>query len=117
MHQTISPVGVFICAFGVAAFAGLATHLREGKPVNTVSVLTAMLNSGILGLAFALLWYTKYQDNIYFLIGMCLLAGLGGAAMIDFVIQRVKNGGISLGGLTVKLGTPGKEKDDDEPKQ
>lgn len=110
MQDRISPLTVFICAFGVSSFAGLAALLRAGKQVNFVAVASASLNSGFLGLAIALLWFTKYQDNIYFLIGMCVLAGLGGATMIDFVIQAVKTSGLSMGGLSVSF--KGKENND-----
>lgn len=51
------------------------------------------MNSGILGLGIALLWYAKYQDNVYFLIGLCLIAGLGGQATIDLVLDTIKKSG------------------------
>lgn len=113
MNDKLNPLSVFISAFGVSSFAGLAALLRAGKQVNWVSVASAILNSGLLGLAIALLWYTKFQDNIYFLIGICVLAGLGGATMVDFVIQAVKSGGVSIGGLNVQLKTINQEKKDE----
>src|SRR3982750_2629821 len=109
MQDKLNPLTVFISAFGVSSFAGLAALLRAGKQVNKVSVASAILNSGLLGLAIALLWYTKFQDNIYFLIGICVLAGLGGATMVDFVVQAVKTGGISIGGVNVQLKTDQKK--------
>lgn len=101
----LSPLNVFLSAFCVSSFAGLAALLRAGKQVNAVSVISALLNSGFLGLAIALLWYTKFQDNVYFLIGICVLAGLGGATMVDFIIEAVKHGGLSIGGFNLSVST------------
>jgi uncharacterized membrane-anchored protein len=98
----MSPIWVFISAFGVSSFAGLAALLRAGKEVNWISVASSVLNSGLFGLAIALLWYVKFQDNIYFLIGICILAGLGGATLVDFFIQAFKQGGISVGGIMIR---------------
>lgn len=101
--ERVNPIAVFFSAFGVASFAGLAALLRAGKQVNAVSVISALLNSGFLGLAIALLWYTKFQDNIYFLIGICVLAGLGGATLVDFAVEAIKNGGLSIGGFNLSM--------------
>lgn len=110
MNDRISPLNVLISAFGVSSFAGLAALLRAGKKVNVGAVVSAMLNSGMMGLAIASLWYTKFQDNIYFLIGICILAGLGGATLVEFAIQffiqALKSGGVSIGGMTIRLGDP-----------
>jgi hypothetical protein len=66
----LNPIYVFVSAFGVSSFAGLAALLRGGKQVTIIAVLSAVLNSGLLGLAIALVWYNKFQDNVYFLIGI-----------------------------------------------
>lgn len=113
MDDKLNPIHVFISAFGVSSFAGLAALLRAGKPINVVAVFSAILNSGLLGLALALLWYHKFQDNVYFLIGICVLAGLGGATMVDFILQAFKAGGlsISVGAKDDKFGFGGGGKD------
>lgn len=112
VNEKLSPLLVFASAFGVSSFAGLAALLRAGKKVEPIAVVSAILNSGMLGLAIALVWYTKFQDNIYFLIGICVLAGLGGATLVDFVVAAFKSGGISFAGLRVGLDV----KDDKEKK-
>src|SRR5687768_16849941 len=99
----LNPIYVFLSAFGVSSFAGLAALLRAGKQVDLIATASATLNSGLLGLAIALVWYHKFQDNIYFLIGICVLAGLGGATLVDFVVASFKAGGISIGGLKVGM--------------
>jgi hypothetical protein len=96
MDSQINPIGVFISSFGVAAFAGLAALLRTGTKLSVVTVLSQLLNSGLLGLGISLLWYTKFQDNIYFLVGVCLLAGLGGMTTVEFVLQAIRKGGFSI---------------------
>lgn len=91
------PVGVFVSAFLVAAFSGLAALLRSTEKVTVKGVLSAILNSGMLGAGIALLWYTQYQDNVYFLVGVCLLSGLGGMATVDFVLTIFRRGAFGLG--------------------
>jgi hypothetical protein len=95
-------VGVFISAFCVAGLAGLAALLRSGKPLTWISVLTALLNSGLLGLGISLLWYTKFREDVHFLVGICLMAGLGGMNTVDWILAALKRGGFS-----VKIGKNG----------
>jgi hypothetical protein len=85
LEEHVSPIRTFIAAFGLSSFAGVAAHLREGKPSTVLSGLVAGANSGCLGLALAMLWFEKFQDNIYFLIAICILAGLAGRPMVDAV--------------------------------
>lgn len=94
MQEKYNPITVLLCAFGISSLAGLAALLRAGSKVNGIAVFSAMLNSGLLGLTMALLWYQKYQENTYFLIGLCILAGLGGATAVDFVVTVFKTGAL-----------------------
>lgn len=55
-----------------------------------------MLNSGLLGLAINFIWYSKFRDNMYFLIGICILSGLGGMSTMDIILQFFKNGGFAI---------------------
>lgn len=77
---------IFILAFLLSAFAGLAALMRTSKRIRAFTVIASMLNSGLMGLAVACLWYTNYQTNIYFLIGICILTGMGGIAFVEFSI-------------------------------
>lgn len=118
MEPTISFWGVFASAFAVSALAGLAALLRSGAKITPLGILSAVLNSGLLGLGIGLLWYTKFRDNLCFLIGICLLSGLGGMTSVDFVLKAIRKGGFSI-----KLGDNGSvempdntgEKDDNKP--
>jgi hypothetical protein len=90
---------VFASAFGVSAFAGLATLLRfSRRQVSKISVFSAMLNAGFLGLAIALIWYQNYRkaENIHGLIGICVLAGMGGSTLTDLLISLLAGAGIRV---------------------
>jgi hypothetical protein len=96
--ENLTSLSVFASAFGVAAFAGLATLLRFAKKLSKLSVLSAMLNSGFMGLAISLLWYQNYSEakNIYGLIGICVLAGLGGGTLTDVFMSLLTGAGIKV---------------------
>lgn len=91
-------VSVFVSAFGAASFAGLATLLRFAKKISKLSVVSAMLNAGFLGLAIALIWYQNYRQagNVYGLIGVCVLAGMGGSTLTDLLITLLAGAGIHV---------------------
>lgn len=91
-------LSVFLSAFGAASFAGLATLLRFAKKLSKLSVVSAMLNAGFLGLAIALLWYQNYRkaENVYGLIGVCVLAGMGGSTLTDLLISVLTGAGIHV---------------------
>lgn len=95
----IDPLAVFASAFAVSAFAGLAALLRSGKRVTTLRVLSDMSNTGCLGLAISLIWYSRFKasdDAVYCMIGICVLAGLSGSRAIDIIAQYCKRGGLSI---------------------
>jgi CHASE2 domain-containing sensor protein len=91
-----SALWVFIAAFAASATAGIAAYLRSNKPITILAIITAALNSGLLGLAIALLWFKKFQDNIYFLVGVCVVTGLTGAAGLDFILTAIQKGGLHI---------------------
>jgi len=94
----LQALSVFASAFGAASFAGLATLLRFAKKLSKLAVVSAMLNAGFLGLAIALLWYQNYRkaENVYGLIGVCVLAGMGGSTLTDLAISLLSGAGIKV---------------------
>lgn len=98
VDEWIVSLSVFVSAFGVSAFAGLATLLRFGKKLSKLAVVSSMLNAGFLGLAIALIWYQNYQKaaNIHGLIGICVLAGMGGSTLTDILISLLSGAGIKV---------------------
>lgn len=103
----MAPAGVFISAFLMSAFAGLACLLRSGVKIRWLNTTSSLLNSGFLGLGISLLWYTKFQDNVYFLLGVCVMAGLGGMAMVELALALFRKNG-----FTIKFGE--RDKSDDK---
>ncbi|HLP97487.1 MAG TPA: hypothetical protein VK149_03480 [Sideroxyarcus sp.] len=81
---------VGMLAFFGASFAGLATQLRVGKEITWRAITAAMLNSGFIGAIIALIGYKNFADNLPYLLGISLLAGIGGASMLDFFLLLIK---------------------------
>lgn len=73
-----------------ASFAGLATHLREGKPLERKAVISSVLNSGMFGSIIFLMAWKAYADNVPGLVGLSLLAGIGSASLVSFAVALVK---------------------------
>ncbi|GEM_PF-4554612 len=88
---------VFFCS----SFAGLATHLREGGTITGRQFLTAMLNSGMLGTIIFLMGYKTFSDNLPYLVAMSLLAGIGSASLMSFMVQLFKRRAAALVGVNM----------------
>jgi hypothetical protein len=96
--EAVHPIWVFLSAFGVAAFAGLATYLRFSRKMSVLGLVSALLNAGCLGLAISLLWYQHYRnsENVYGLIGICVLAGMGGSTVTDLAWSILSGAGLKV---------------------
>lgn len=92
-HETIA---LFVSAFLLSGLGGLAALLRSSKELTKLNVTSSFLNSGILGLGISLIWYARFQDNLYFLVGICIVAGLGGMTTVDFILAAIRKGGFSV---------------------
>ena len=97
-NEHLNALAVLLSAFGASAFAGAATLLRFAKRISKLAVISAMLNAGFLGLAIALIWYQNYRkaENVYGLIGICVLAGMGGSTLTDLFISILSGAGIRV---------------------
>lgn len=93
------PWVIGLLAFFGASFAGLATQLRSGIALTPRSVLAAMLNSGLIGTIIALMGYKMFADNLPYLVGLSLLAGIGGATVLDFILTIIKR----KMGITIRI--------------
>jgi len=81
------PIWIFISAFAISSFGGIAAKLRGEDELSWRSVIGAFLYSGIIGLIVALAWYNYFdgKSNLLFLLAISGLAGIGGANVIDIV--------------------------------
>lgn len=86
------PLRLFGLSFGISSVAGLAALLRSRQKLTTRYILSACLNSGCFGAGVAMIWYEWYGGAQYpwFMLGVSLLAGLGGTSLMDFVFETVR---------------------------
>ncbi len=76
---------------GASSLAGLAELMRSDRDITVREVASSLLNSGILGGAvFAVWWNYGGETNPVFVAGVCVLAGLGGTAMVEFGVALLK---------------------------
>jgi len=92
----VNALSVFLAAFAVSALAGVAALLRTEKPLSVTRVLSAVLNSGMLGLTVALLWYIKFREEVFTLLGCCALAGLGGMSTVELAVKLLSRSTLGL---------------------
>ena len=109
-QNQLDPLWLFVLAFIIAAMAGVATVLRTVEKITVRVILSAILNSGALGLCIALILFTWCKDNTWFLLGLCLLAGLGGMTALGFLLMIVRVF-LGRGGLDVHIDVMPKMKD------
>lgn len=96
---------LFCSMFIISGVSGVAAHLRtnsDDKPHSLLSYLTAGLNSGLLGLGIGLLFFVKFAEDLYFLVGICVVSGLGGMPMVEFAIETIKTGFLEQFGKSKK---------------
>ena len=98
-QDDLSPVQVFISCFTIASLAGFFTHLRGSKPLRLREVLSVTFYTGLFGLVIGLMWHNYFAPgNLYFLIGISGLAGLGGTTMLNTIIKAVQKMTFNLPG-------------------
>jgi hypothetical protein len=86
-----SPWILFGGIFVVASLGGIAALLRSGQDITGRLVLSAFLNSGLVGLIVGLLMWSSYSGkDPYLIFGVSALAGLGGAATLEVLFQLAK---------------------------
>lgn len=97
MSDRLDPFHVFLSCFSIASMAGIANLLRSDKPLSWRVCFSAAMYSGLAGLTIGLIWYNHFREtNIYFLIGVSGLAGLGGISLLDVVLRVIAKGGVNI---------------------
>jgi hypothetical protein len=71
---------------------------RFARKITWLSVLSAMLNAGFMGLSIALIWYRHFckEANVSGLIGICVLAGMGGSMLSDVFWSILSGAGVKV---------------------
>lgn len=86
--QQMEPTTLFGGIVAASSLAGLGALLRSGRTLTTRAVASSLINSGILGGIVALAQYKVYagEKNLYLLIAISVLAGLGGTNLLEFIM-------------------------------
>lgn len=108
---------VFVFSAVLSGLAGLAALLRSGNKITALSAVSSLLNSSLMGLGISLIWYTRFRENLCFLIGICIICGLGGMTTIDFILKAFRNGGFSIKLNGESTSINGDKNDDNSTKQ
>lgn len=97
MDDDLSPLQVFVSCFSISALGGFFTHLRSNHPLTWRETCAITFYSGLLGLVIGLLWHNYFAPgNLYFLIGVSGLAGLGGTTMSTAIVKSLQRATFSL---------------------
>ncbi len=91
----LTPFQVLAGCLTVSSLAGLAALLRSKQALTWRNVIATCLYSGMFGLIYGLIWFEWFDgenQNFFFLIGTSGLVGLGGASLLDFVVDGLLNG-------------------------
>jgi len=106
------PFWIFLSAFAISSFGGIAAKLRSKDELTCRNVIAAFMYSGIIGLIVALAWYSYFdgKGNIPFLLAISGLAGIGGANVLDLV-KMLLAGKLNISVETKETGDPPNEDD------
>lgn len=100
---------LFASCCALSSLAGLSYLLRSGQALNWRTVAAAILWNGLAGLAWSFLgFHFLGEKQIYLLLGMSILAGIGSVSLVDFLWQFL-TGRLSV---TVRLDRVEKRIDD-----
>lgn len=112
MPVEITPLQVFAGCLTVSSLAGLAALLRSKKSLTWRNVIATCLYSGVFGLIYGLIAFNYFggkDQNYFFLIGSSGFVGLGGASLLDFVVNGILHGF----NINISTGKKGKKSNDD----
>lgn len=87
---------LLVTLYPICSLAGLAALLRQGRTPNKLEVCSAVLNSGLFGIASAAIMLHYYGIAQWQLVfGMSILSGLGANVLLVFTLtllkQRIKS--------------------------
>lgn len=79
----------------VCSLAGLAHLLHDGERLPPTKVAGAIMMSGFAGVVVFLILFERLEGSPHLLAGISVLAGIGGASTLDFLLELAKR---KLGG-------------------
>lgn len=98
MQEKLSLWATCVSTLSIASFAGLAALLRSKQALSIRNILSATMNSGIVGMVVGLTWYQLFdgEEHVFFMICVSALAGLGGTSLLDFLLTVVQGHGLNI---------------------
>lgn len=78
--------------FAGSSVAGWALLLWEAKPITARQKVGGVLLSGFSGVISSLLLYDYLKESPSLLAGVSLLAGIGGASTIEWLLMALRRG-------------------------
>lgn len=88
-----------------ASMLALGLLLRSNETLTRRVVLGTLLHSLAWGAAVFMLGYSRYVDDLPFLLGLSIFSGMGVASFLDLVLLLVKQ----RLGISVSINPPAKE--------
>lgn len=85
-----NPIFMWLLAVMGANFAGLASLLKSGENISARAFAAASLNSSVAGSIIFFLGYSRFTDDMSFLVGVSILGGVGGATTLSFGLELAK---------------------------
>jgi len=93
MNYNLRPEWVFVCCFVLSSLGGLSQVLREKELPSVQYGIGLVLYTGLAGLGLSLFWYSwliKVAD-VWQVIGLSTILGVGGTHVIQTMIQAIAN--------------------------
>lgn len=113
MQEKLSLWATCVSTLSIASFAGLAALLRSKQALSIRNILSATMNSGIVGMIVGLTWYQLFdgEEHVLFMVCVSALAGLGGTSLLDFLLTVVQGRGLNI---TIQLPKKSDSRDRDD---
>lgn len=108
MTPTLDPLVFFALAFGITAMAGLAVLLKSTLVLTCRNVVGCILHTGAMGVGFSMLVYSFNGTWSWYILGLNILVGLGGASFFKFIAAVCAQGGVDI---RINMPTDGNKED------
>ena len=108
MSSALEPMRILGTVFVLGGLAGLAALLRSPERLTRRAICSACLNSSLLSLGAASLWWWSNPDaNFMILMGVSIMVGIGGNTSIGIITAIFQKK------FNIVIADPTKPKDDE----